>query len=197
MWSEITLLLLAVFLACLPTLKLVYGLLWPDSQHFSYGRSAYAFWQLKKHLAFALFTLCEAMKPIFTFSIALLLQKDDILALHLAFVVVLLQLLSASQFKRPFKVKLWQNITPLFAYYVLLTPLGALLALLFYAGCALTSKRVHFSAISTLFVAPVFLMLTVNFDLPYIWGIILPVLYLLAYKKELLGAYPFKERPNL
>jgi len=197
MWQEILFILFALVVAFLPSIRLVYGVLWPEKDMGLHGLGFYSFFQFKKYGAFSLLVACEMFKPLVVYSIAVILFKDTIWALHVAFLVVLFQSIKVVKVGHKIRMSFSKNLTPLFAYYILLAPFGALLMFLFMLGYALLFRRVFSTLISTALIAPVLLVLTVSYDLTYYWGLILPCISLLAYKQELLTIYPFKERKNI
>lgn len=197
MWSEFLFLIFTFVVAILPSMRLVYGVLWPEKKLGLHGLGPHSFFQLKKYGALTLFVACEMFKPLVVYSLALILFKDAIWALHMAFIVVLLQTFQVRKVGRKFSFTFSKDLTPLFAYYVLLAPFCALLLLFFMVGYALLFKRFYSTLISTVLIAPVLLVLTVPYDLTYYWGFMLPCLLLLSFKKELFSIYPFKERKNI
>lgn len=189
--------LLSICIVWLPSYKLVYGLLWHGNRNdYVYGQSLYAFWHLKRYMAFALLFLCEMMKTLSVFFVISLWFKDDIFALHISSLVAFLQIFQIN-LKGHNKIKLSKSLAPVVSIYILMAPLSALLLTLFYMGNVLFSKRSSFSAVNTLFLAPVILLMTVHFDLPYYWGLLLPLVLIFAYQDDLARKYPFKESSDI
>lgn len=185
--------LLSLCVVWLPSHQLVYSILWHGQQNgYVYGRSLYSFWRLKKRLAFGLLFMCEVMKVMSIFFIISLWFQDDIFAFYISFLIACLQTFQINLHGSK-KMKISKSLAPFWAFYILLSPMTALILGLFYAGNILISRRSSFSAVNTLFLAPVILLMMVNFDLPYYLGLVLPLILLIGYKKDVLQKYPFKE----